>query len=45
MEKRLRDIKDKTKSLMEAKEAELNGLNQTNGELRKLLDRERDRHH
>ncbi len=37
MERSLKDLKEKTKLLMEAKEGQVKSLNDTNIELRKIL--------
>jgi hypothetical protein len=42
MERGLKDLRDKTRNLMEAKESEMKSLNETNLELRKLLDRQQN---
>lgn len=42
MEKGLRDLREKTRVLMEAKESEIKSLNETNVEFRKLLEKQQN---
>lgn len=42
MERGLRDLREKTRVLMEAKESEIKSLNDTNIEFRKLLEKQQN---